>query len=594
MTEAKRALPVILAHFFLGLGGCIAYAFFLPVTVALIPPFITPYRVRSGLLLFITYMPALLLSGMLVGYALAFSKNASDSIERWSNILLSYLKGAFGICLFFIAVYVVLSEGVSPILASRQSDSLSRSEDYTKYLAVARDSIALENYSEADFQVRGALMIWKESPEATALGDQVQYKLAAGGTKPAEGTKKGSASDAMLRRSSGLTVLDALDKAEAAEKATDYYNAHYYAMLAYRLAADTDPNKANALRMAANAWNHISSGTDLIAAQGDATLYNTKRVGYDTIQSGDFLKAYYIFLALQEQEKAATDGKHDPDVERFLEVARKGVLESFFFTDETVNMSLFESARNVFFVIKKADGTNASIFIKGVTYTRADGKDMAFLRDFEYVQFDRNNAVQYQISVPYVKMFPYTQAKGRPRPELLLRAVDRDIAGSAILPFVVSGEVPERDQNILVLEMPYDDFNSIVTANRGAESMPLIDLYRFVDRAEVYGFSRSVYLTELIDRLADPFLILIVSIYALILGWRYRLAQSALFKFWWILMIPLFPVLSLCIIETLRYITRLSIMVIIGLAPQHPLMLTVTFLGIWFTGMSVYFFSQRS
>jgi len=57
-------------------------------------------------------MPALQISGLLIGYALAFSKNASESVDRWSEQLLSYLKGAFIICLFCISAYVILAEGV--------------------------------------------------------------------------------------------------------------------------------------------------------------------------------------------------------------------------------------------------------------------------------------------------------------------------------------------------------------------------------------------------------------------------------------------------------------------------------------------------
>jgi hypothetical protein len=42
-----------------------------------------PWRLREGILLFVSWMPALHISGMLVGYALSFGKN-DDAVSRWS------------------------------------------------------------------------------------------------------------------------------------------------------------------------------------------------------------------------------------------------------------------------------------------------------------------------------------------------------------------------------------------------------------------------------------------------------------------------------------------------------------------------------
>lgn len=124
--------------------------------------------------------------------------------------------------------------------------------------------------------------------------------------------------------------------------------------------------------------------------------------------------------------------------------------------------------------------------------------------------------------------------------------------------------------------------------------MSLIDLFRFMEKAEKYGFSRTECLREMIDRLADPFLMLIISIYALTLGWKYRLGKNVLFKAWWILTIPLFPLLSLFIIGVVRYLSRICSIIFVGLVPQNPVLLMLIFLALCFTGMSVFFFSQRS
>jgi len=596
MTDAKRTLPVILVHFVLGFVLCLVYAFVRSTGVDLIAPFINGYRFRSAVLLFVQYMPALQISGLLVGYALAFGKSSGGPVGRWSPELLTTLKGAFLLCLLCVSLYVVLSEGFTPYLSFRQMEVSERTEDYHDYLRVADESLRAGSLAKAEFEVNGALQIWKDSKEANFLLEKIRYEIAeAGGDGTGTRGGKETADSLVIARSSGgLTVLEALDKAADSEKALDFYSAHYYAVLASRLAPDTDPNKAIALAAAARAWNLMSTGTNLARAGDDARLYGTKQSGYDAIQRFDYLKAYYIFLELQERETQAGTGKIDPDVARFLEVARKGVLDSFFFIDETANMRLFESARNVFFVIRHPDGSSDSVLIQGLTYTRSAGRDTAYLRGFEIARFAPDNTLRFQLFVPYAKMLQFTSTGGKVVPELFLRAVSRDNAGVEIVPTVISGTVSPEELRLLVLDVPYADFSLLVQANRGAASLPLLSLFRFVEKAETYGFSRDLYLAELIARLSDPFLMLIVSIYALVLGWKYCLAQNAFFKAWWILAVPLFPVLSLFAIGTVRYLSRLCIVVFIGIVPQNPVLLMLVFLSLSFAAMSVYFFSQRS
>jgi hypothetical protein len=365
-------------------------------------------------------------------------------------------------------------------------------------------------------------------------------------------------------------------------------------MLASRLALDTDPNKNIALNIAASAWNQITSGTDALRSRGDATLFAVKQKGYDAIQRNDFLQAYYIFLKLHDQEQNASDGKKDPDVDRFLEVSRKGVLNSFFFADETVNKRLFESARDVFFTIRHPDGSSDVFFVRGITYTRTGGKDMAYLRGFELIRFGSGNTVLYRISVPYVKMLPWTTEAGRNKSEFLLRAVSRSSEGADVLPVVLAGRVPDQEKNILVLDLPYSDFNLLVTVNSGISTLSLYDLYRFADRAEMYGFSRNEYLEELTGRLADPFLILVLSIYALVLGWKYRLGTKKLFHAWWILVVPLFSLFAFYAIDTVRYLSRLCIIALVELVPRNPVLPMLGVVSLCFVAVSVYFFYQRS
>jgi hypothetical protein len=595
MNELKRALPIVLVHLVIGLAASLVYAGFTTVPAELISPFVSSFRFRAAILLFIDWMPALQISGILVGYALAFAKDVPESVERWSGVQLDFLKGAFIVALVCISIYAILSEGVGPAFQGKQQDSLAESGAYAEYLSVARESSEQGDFGAAEFRANAALRIWPKSPEAVSLLESIRYDMASAAGENAAGTAELPNGDAepVLPESSGLSVLSALDRARQAEAALDFYTAHYYAMLAYKLAPDTDPNKVEALRFSSRVWNRITSGTDRIQAEGAAALFAIKRQGYDAIQSGDYLRAYYILLSLQEQEAALKDSAVDPDVTRFLEIARQGVLKSFFFIDETLNLELFEASRNVFFVIRQDDGRSAAVFVHGLTYTGSGSTDVAYLRGFEYALFERDGSLSYQISVPYAKMFPYGNGKTT-RPQLLLRSVDRNRIGKEIEMEVVAGSLPDQDRSVLLLDMPYEDLNLVFLANRGPSAMNLLDLMRFESKAERYGFSRRVYVSEILNRLADPFLILIVSVYALILGWKYRLGTNSVFKAWWILAVPLFPLISRYLIETVRYLSRVMVMLTVRVFPSHPLVLLLVGLSAGFVAISVVFFSQRS
>lgn len=595
MSESRRVVPVVIAHMALGCAASFIYTFIRPVGADVIDSFVSAYRIRSALILFVSWIPALQISALLIGYALAFGKDVHESIERWTEPLLEYLKGAFILCLVCISAYIILAEGLVPVLESRQHEAMVRSDDYREYLAVTTQAILDGDYVEAEFQSNVAVQIWPASPEATELHERAKYLLASGDDVPGSDTAGSAPSHVQsLPGSERMTVLGAIDLANASIAKNDFYSAHYYAMIAYRLSAATDPNREVALRLASTAWNRLSEGLDSITMDADRVLHDTKRKGYDAIQNGDYLSAYYIFLSLRDREISGGDVTIDPDVSRFLDVAKQGVLDAFFFMDETGNVKRFESSRNVFFVIKREDGSTDAVFARGVSWKRALGKDMAYLRDLEYARIGWDGKLAWHVAVPYAKMFPFPDSDGIVKPELLLHAIDRNREGVETLPRVLSGEVSDSERNIVVLDMPFRDFSLITAATGGVSSMSLIDLFRFENKAETYGFSREAIRCETLNRLIDPFLMLIMSVYTLILGWRFRLGKKVLFKAWWVLALPLFPLLSLYFMELSRYIARLMSLLIVRSVPQNPILVVLALLSVWFIAVSFYFFSQRS
>lgn len=594
MNETRRVVPVLVAH-------CIA-AFIIAVIVVfnrslpsvLLPPFALAYRLRSIVLLFLEYLPSVYLSGLLVGFTLSFSKQSGENVGRWSGKLLSLLTSSFVIMLCVIAVYVVFAEGIAPVSRARMDAAVSRSEDYHEYIRISRELLENDEPRSAEQRVQNALIIWKDSPEALQVLDRCRYRAAEKYGPGATAETEPYSDPLVPTEFHGMTVRTALDIAEKAAAEHDYFDAHYYAMLAYRLSRSDDPHRDYSLRMASAAWNQIIQGIDQLESQDDAALYSAKRAAYNAIQQGDYLTAYYEFLDLHTVDNARSDRKRDPDIERFLELSRKGVLETFFFTDETTQLRSFESAREVLFLIKRPDGGTDTVYTAGVVYIRSGGRDVVYLRDFELVRHSQYHQLEYHIRVPYVKMFAYAPEGKTARAELLLNSIDRSGERHRQGPEVVSGTPREQDRSVLLLDMPYQDFSLVVAATRGPSTMNMVELGRFYNRAERYGFDPRVFLREVIARLSEPFLLLVLSVMALIAGWKYRMKQGIFFKAWWILMVPLFTVVSHLAIQSVRYLVLLCINYFVVTAPALAMILTLVFLAVCFTGVSLYFFSQRS
>ncbi len=596
MSESRRALPALFAFMVLGFAAAIGWAAFHPAPEALIDPLLPWWKLRSGVLLFIRFFPSLFTSGILTGYAIAFSPRKgpqAGAVPRWSAEHIVQLRGAFIICIVSLSAYVILDEGVKPAMTRHQEADIAKSENYREYLRLAESDIGTGSFAEALSYADLALRINKDDGDATRLREVARKGIAESGENVpvAAGESSGTAMESY--NPENLTVRSALSRSKSALSAGDWYTAHYYAMLAWRLAPGTDPLKQDALRQASEAWNQITEGT-AAANPAEAELFDIKRTGYESIENGDFLNAYYVLHDLRERESAANPSKIDPDVERLLEIATQGLLDTRFFMDETFDLASFESDRNVFFTIKRTDGGMDAVFARGIAYARSNGHDLAYLRGFEYASFSGAGSLLYHFETPYAKLFSWRDERGIARPEILLRAEDRARKDAGTGPAVIRGELPERESSILVLDMPYADFTRATLANRGFESMDLADLMRFADTAERYGFSGEGFMREIIMRLSEPFIVLIVAIFMITMGWKYRLSPNSFFKAWWILPLPALPVVLEGVLESVRYFIALFVAVFVGIAPSFALLLTLALLVTAFIASTVFFFSQRS
>ncbi|AIW89160.1 lipoprotein [Treponema sp. OMZ 838] len=592
MPEMLKGWLSVLIHFVIGLGCCLIYVFFLK-KIDVLPQFLFSRRLAETGILFIRIMPSLLVSAILIGYAVIFGTSGQNTVPRFSDILLRYLKEAFIMLFACVTIYIILIEIVLPLLADYRRYSELKTHDYYDFIKETDNSLRNGDAEKAYDKAKAALGIWKNNPEALQLFDKAKILHESYNADRKQNNKSEPSSE--TAEPENLTAEGALFISKRFMNKYDFYTAHYYAMRAYQLSAENAPYREEALRLAAQAWNQIEKGIAELTAEFDIRLYQAKKAGYEMIQQENYIKAYYQFVNAKRMLEQNNPLKKDPDIDRFIDITRKKLLEEVFFIDETASLPLFETARNIHFTIP-ASGTRAPahITIEGLSYITNNNIKEIYGRNCELTQYTADGKILYRARIPFIKVIPIESADGVPMLRMLFRAVDKQRDTVVLKPIVLEGTMPIERQTSLRLPFSYSDFELIIAANEGEKSMTLPQLYAFRQRGTQYGFPAQIYHRELLARIIDVFLIWIISIYMLVLAWRFRVPPHRPFKHTWALAFPLFFILATGLVEAGRYCARLVIALLTDISYSlSPLLLLLAYL-LCFIGMCFFFIGQRS
>jgi len=592
MPEMLKGWLSVLIHFVIGLGCCLIYVFFFK-KIDVLPQFLLSRRLAETGILFIRIMPSLLVSAVLIGYAVIFGTCGQNTVPRFSDILLRYLKDAFIMLFSCVTIYIIFIEIVSPLLMDYRRYSDFKTHDYYDFIKETDISLRNGDAEKAYDNVKAALGIWKNNPDALQLFDKAKVLHEAYVADHKRNNISETASESADPEN--LTAEGALFISKRFMNKYDFYTAHYYAMRAYQLSTENEPYREEALRLAAQAWNQIEKGIADLTAEFDIRLYQAKKAGYEMIQQGNYIKAYYQFVNAQRMLEQNNPLKRDPDIDRFIDITRKKVLEEVFFIDETASLPLFETARNIHFTAP-ASGTRApaQITIEGLSYITNNNIKEIYGRNCELTQYTTDGKILYRSRIPFIKLIPIESAEGEPMLRMLFQAVDKQRDKVVLKPIVLEGAMPIERQTSLRLPFSYSDFELIIAANEGEKTMTLPQLYAFRQRGGQYGFPGQIYHRELLARISDVFLILIVSIYMLVLAWRFRIPPHRQFKHSWALAFPLFFVAATGFVEAGRYCARLVIALLTDVSYSlSPLLLLLAY-TLCFIGMCFLFIGQRS
>lgn len=582
MKLTKTVFIVLLLETLIVFGLCVGAGFIFSEEPdwALINPML--YKFQTGLLYFFNLLPAIFITGIMVGYSWGFGKKKVNPTHRFSEVFVVYLKNVLITSLICTSLCFIATEVGIPLISYSRINMEENTKNTAEYIGLAKKNLAIGDYGAALFYANYVLDLSPDSAEAMELVrfiEENQYlqrqdKIA---------KEKSENTSIITSKTASMTIPELMENAIDCYASKDYFNAHYYASLVLEISKSRDGNLASAKQLASDAWNKL---TEIDAFENDLSgqVFHRKKEGYTALTAGDYSKAYYIFYELLEKYPL------DYDIKNFYEISKELLSTRYFFIDETLDKQQFEKFRNVFFTLPRLDGGKDIISIKGITSIESTGGMIQYLRGFSIVSYDKNEKWLMSLSVPYAKMcsYPlenmsqelidYISAISNTRfvPYIFLKSVDRKSESIFLEPrFEKSEDYKSEFTTTYVMPLPFEDFAMLCDVSHGPDTMSLISLYRFASIASDYGYSTEIYSQSLINRLSYPLLLLICFIFSSILAWNSRIFVDDSFKFSWLLLFPIIIALSYTFVRALRFVLSLLFYAILAYVGNGALFISL-------------------
>ena len=523
------------------------------------------YRILCGFSLALEWLPALLLSGVLLGFSWAFSSFNTKNILRFSPVLMQNFKTVIRISFFCAILCFCSAEIFMPLIENSKKRMSDTAVDFAWYQDMAQNSLDRELFSDAYFYNNTAISLAGKDAEHRQLALDFRNKLEMSDIKFKTMSLRKQDDMSVIPANQniflthGKTATELLELARVAFNKGSYFDAHYNAEMAASICGDDNPNRAEMLHIASKAWNKLEDWRDVNDTESEM-FFSKKREAYTALLNGDVLESYYSFLTLSKKYST------DPDVKKYLVIAKEALTKQYFFIEETSFIKHFEIARDVYFTIPRDDGGFILIYIRGISISKSSGSVIQYLRGFNYISFSKDSHMEMSCRVPFAKL------KGDSLNSFAGNLKFEKIENTALVPVILLNSVSEFNSDIkstpiykygdgipninyrhLILPITLDEFNDACQASAGVKKMALFDLFSFARIAARFGFSTEVFGTELLSRISYPFILLLLFIIAAIFGWNYRLGFGEIFKFTWIFIFPLTAVIVKLIIEVINY-----------------------------------------
>ncbi|MDR3337943.1 MAG: hypothetical protein LBT16_12150 [Treponema sp.] len=507
------------------------------------------WRFTRGVLDFIALFPALVMTAQVIPFGL--KDQEADGTARFNPNFLEKLRFPILLAIIATALYGVLFFLCLPVAENARQTIAFRGRLYKDAKVKVVEHAKAREWAEAAHFLTVCEQIWPNSPEMANLKKEVDIELYQ--IQYLDDAIRGEAQDASIadpRERAPVDAREALRFAEAAFTEQRYFDAHWLATLAGRLAPPGSAELREAARLAGRAWNAIESLSPNNRETELRRRFRLKQSGYEAMISEDWIRAYYIFKELAEILKDDPKAAPDPDVANFLAQCEEQTLQIAFFFDELDELTLGNILTEAVFSLPRLDDSGRN---NGRLVLRVGGlstfQDYSYGFDVELLAVDDYGALLNRLEAPYAKFLPKT-LNGKPRVVLLLQALDRNNRDRRWGPEWSGPVLNGLDRVEVVLDLSYENFLLITRVRRGINTFQIPELFAAQRSLAPYGYIPKVFLAEAVNRIAEPIFLLPMLIFILILGWRYRAINHP--QYLGIPMLVILPVVFNALIDLYR------------------------------------------
>jgi tetratricopeptide (TPR) repeat protein len=435
--------------------------------------------------------------------------------------------------IFLVAIYTLLAEGFAPGFHIRLEEYKGNTRFAEGSLREA-DRLFLQNrLEEALIYFDYYLFIDPDNDEVVERRDRAAASLELDREE-----KKAAQRVALDTRRSEILNQDAAELTVRAREylaRRDYYSAHYYADMAIQL----EPQRGDARRVAAEAWNKIRESEFSREASAAGDFFKRKREAYSTLNRGNTLQAYYLFMDLLEEHPL------DQDIQTFSAEALERVRKEAFFIDETEHVRPIPGRHRIFFLNQSTPDLREFVYFDRFIPLGT----IAYAFDIEFLGISPQGNVIYHFTAPTGKII---ESDGS---VIMLKSIHRSIPDLVYEPVYLEGS-PGSEPTALksvspsIIEIPgYSMSESSLKLQYIHELLALRPGY------EKRGLHPAAVEVELVMRVMRPFSLLIFGTLSIALGWALRARYGR--RWYHVLLLPVIPVVVFLLSDLYLYASRL-------------------------------------
>ncbi len=606
----RKIAVITFAYSVVALITCLVISFLTKDVPILLPGEEFNYIIFRGLLYFFYFFPALCGSSFLIGCAILFGKDSHKAKIKFSPFIIEIFKKTMIASIVLVFLISIITEVAVPLCEQRQARAKFKPVIFKEYMTLAKQYYEKKEMSLAFEYAYNALLINPKDKEAQDIKERAEANPnSQSAYRKFDEVAVPKITYVPKIETEGETVTSLIKKAKAAMENEKWFDAHYYAYLAFETGTSKDINIDEAKRISSEAWNHLFE-IKIFSDTDDQKLFRQKREAYMHFIDGDNIGAYYSFLAISKSsQKASTDH----DVIKFMGIAEERIREQYFFIDEVENLRKFEAYRDVYFTISHSDGTKDVVYIRGITPVKNSGRMIQYLRNFNILKFSPDGTFMKSLSVPYAKMYSEPvesfNEEGKEKfdikdsykrvPYIMLNSISRSEKDRTITPvyeYNVDFDDEEENpvENAIVLSISSTEFNLICDTVIGEKRMNFVSPIKLLPKVRDFGYSLEVFSSDFLYRITYPFVMLIFMIFIADIAWNYRLMEDQMFKFKWVFMMPFLTLIFYYLLECVIYVIKFLNYVLISVSSYMSIFILIGMLIIVLIAVSYIFLSRTS